>query len=231
MNSSSKILIIAAHPDDETLGCGGFLAKYSQLAKIRVIFLAEGTSCRFNFDKIDSKHVQEKILERNNDCRNALSIFGIKDVKFFNLPCGRLDTVPILEINKIIENEIHDFKPQILFTHSEEDNNNDHQIIYRSTMMATRPGIYKYLTRVISYEIPSSTEWSFTKTFQPNLFEVLNKKHIELKWKALKCYKSEVFPFPHPRSYEGLISLSKFRGMQAGVEFSEAYKIIRGVDL
>jgi hypothetical protein len=97
-------------------------------------------------------------------------------------------------------------------------------------MMATRPGTIKELNKVISYEVPSSTEWSFSNVFQPNLFEVLEQKHIEKKWEALKCYESEIFPYPHPRSYEGLIALSRYRGMQAGVEFAEAYRVIRSIN-
>jgi LmbE family N-acetylglucosaminyl deacetylase len=224
-----KILVIAAHPDDETLGCGGFLSKYAN-KDIRVIFIAEGTSCRFNLDKLNSQEVADKIIERNSYCINALSTFGISDIKFYNYPCGRLDDVPIIDINKIIESEIRDFKPQTVLTHSEFDNNNDHRIVYRSTIMATRPGVFKDLYKVISYEVPSTTEWSFSEVFQPNFFEVLEKKHVEKKWEALKLYETETFPYPHPRSYEGIFTLSRYRGMQAGVEFSEAYRIIRSIN-
>jgi len=224
-----KILVLAAHPDDETLGCGGFLAKYGG-KNTRVVFIAEGTSCRFNYDELNTQNVKDNITQRNNYCIKALSVFGITDVKFYNYPCGRLDDMPIIDINKVIETEINDFKPQVILTHAEFDNNNDHRIVFRSTMMATRPGAFKYLLKVISYEVPSSTEWTFSQVFQPNLFEVLEQKHMEKKWEALKCYESEIFPYPHPRSYEGLMALSRYRGMQAGVEFSEAYQIIRSIN-
>ena len=224
-----KILIIAAHPDDEILGCGGFLAKYGG-NNTRIVFVAEGSSCRFNANEINEKHVSNKIAERNDFCVKSLATLGITDIKFYNFPCGRLDIMPIIDINKLIESEIKDFKPQTVLTHSEFDNNNDHRIVYRSTMMATRPGIFIGLDKVISYEVPSSTEWSFSDVFQPNLFEVLDQKHIEKKWQALKCYESEIFPYPHPRSYEGLIALSKYRGIQAGVKFAEAYRIIRSIN-
>ena len=176
-----KILIIAAHPDDEILGCGGFLAKYGGKST-RIVFIAEGTSCRFNSNELNDKHVANKIAERNGCCINALSTFGITDIKFYNFPCGRLDVTPIIDINKLIESELNDFKPQTVLTHSEFDNNNDHRVVYRSTMMSTRPGTFKGLNKVISYEVPSSTEWSFSDIFQPNLFEVLEQKHIEKKF-------------------------------------------------
>ena len=126
----NKILIIAAHPDDEILGCGGFLAKYGGESS-RVVFVAEGTSCRFNSDEINDKHVTNKIAERNGFCVKSLSTFGITDIKFYNYPCGRLDVTPIIDINKLIESEINDFKPQTVLTHSEFDNNNEFRFINR----------------------------------------------------------------------------------------------------
>ena len=225
-----NILIIAAHPDDDILGCGGLLAKYGENRKIRIIFIAEGSSCRFDSDKVDCNDSLIKISQRNKYCLNALSVFGITNVKFYNLPCGRLNAVPIIDINKIIENEISEHNPEIIFTHSEYDNNSDHRVIHRSTMMATRPGIFDSLKSVISYEVPSSTEWAFSNTFQPNLFEVLSQEYIDKKWRALLEYKSEVLPYPHPRSYEGLVTLARFRGMQTGVEFAEAYHLIRSMN-
>ena len=225
-----NILIIAAHPDDDILGCGGLLAKFGDNRKIKIIFIADGSSCRFDRDQVDSEEVNIKISERNSYCLNALSVFGITNIKFYNLPCGRLNTIPIIDINKIIENEINECNPEVVFTHSEYDNNNDHRIIYRSTMMATRPGVFDSLKSVISYEVASSTEWAFSDTFQPNLFEVLSQKHIDKKWQALLEYKSEILPYPHPRSYEGLTTLARYRGMQAGVKFAEAYHLIRSMN-
>jgi LmbE family N-acetylglucosaminyl deacetylase len=105
----NKVLIIAAHPDDDILGCGGYMSKFSNKMKFRVVFIAEGSSCRFTKDKTASKNVKDIISERNNFGINALKILGIDDYKFYNLPCGRLDQIPLIEINKIIEKEIIDF--------------------------------------------------------------------------------------------------------------------------
>ena len=134
---------------------------------------------------------------------------------------------PIIDINKIIEKEIKSFDPEIVFTHSENDTNNDHKIIYRSTLMAARPGIHKSLKVVASFEVLSSSEWNFSDAFIPNHFELLTLKELNLKWKALKCYKSEIKSFPHPRSEEGIKTLARYRGMQAGSKYAESYKIIR----
>ena len=94
-------------------------------------------------------------------------------------------------------------------------------------MMATRPGIFKNLSTVASFEILSSSEWNYSKAFTPNYYEILTLREINLKWKALKCYKSETQAYPHPRSEEGIKALACYRGMQAGSKYAESFKIIR----
>jgi len=225
----NRILIIAAHPDDDILGCGGYISKYSKQNCIRVAFIAEGSSCRFNGNIDDI--VKEEINNRNQFGLNALKILGVNDVEFYNLKCGSLDQIPILTINKIIENEINYFKPNIVFTHSNKDVNNDHMIIHKSTIMATRPGAKFFVPKVYAYEVLSSSEWKFTESFKPNYFEQLNELDLLNKWDALKEYESEIKPFPYPRSYEGLKVLSNYRGIQCNCEYAEAYEIIREINL
>ncbi|MDA7541814.1 PIG-L family deacetylase [Gammaproteobacteria bacterium] len=222
-----NILIIAAHPDDDILGCGGFMAKYNTKTNIRVIFIAEGSSCRYQDININVNKIQKTIETRNNYAKDALKVLGVKQVSFYNLPCGRLDSTPIIEINKIIENELNYFKPDMVVTHAEDDTNNDHRIVYRSTLMATRPGSFKNLKTLLSFEILSSSEWNFSKSFLPNHFESMSLKHLNLKWKALECFKSEIKKYPHPRSENGLKTLAQYRGMQSGFHYAEAFKIIR----
>jgi LmbE family N-acetylglucosaminyl deacetylase len=222
-----NILIIAAHPDDDILGCGGLIAKYRKSVNFKVIFIAEGSSCRYKNLSANKDQIDQTIKKRNCYAKNALKLLGVKNFSFYDLPCGRLDSLPIIEINKIIENEINLFKPEILFTHSESDNNNDHRIIFRSSLMAARPGVVKNLKTILSYEVLSSTEWNFSESFEPNHFELLNLNQINLKWKALKCYESETGVYPHPRSEEGIHALARYRGIQAGFKYAEAFKIIR----
>jgi len=226
-----KVLIIAAHPDDEVLGCGGLLSKYQHSeTEFKVIFLAEGTSCRYSDKEMASDEVQSQILRRNNFGINALKYVGVKSHSFYNLPCGRLDTIPILEINKIIEGEIEEFQPDVVFTHSENDANNDHRIINNSTIMATRPIPGSCVKTVFTYEISSSTEWNFgQKRFDPNYFIELSEQNVENKIAAFLCYSSEVRAFPFPRSPEGIKNNCINRGMQAGVKYAEAYKLIRTI--
>lgn len=224
-----RVLIISAHPDDDILGCGGLMAKYSSSVKFKVIFIAEGSSCRFSESELVKEEVTDVINKRNTSGVKALDILGVKNVEFYDLPCGRLDQVPIININKIIEQEINQFEPDTLFTHSENDANNDHKIVSKASIMATRPNANNFVERVFQYEILSSSEWKFTDAFLPNHFEVLTTDQIKLKWNALAEYETEVKKFPFPRSYDGLVSLAKYRGMQSGYEFAEAYRLIRHI--
>ena len=222
----NKILVICAHPDDEVLGCGGLLSKLKNKSKIKVLILAEGSSCRFNI-KSDIKKINQEIEKRNKYFIQAMNFLKINDYKLYNLKCGMLDTYPIINISKIIEDEINIFKPTTILCHSSEDTNNDHVIINKATIQATRPGALNFVENILSFEILSSTEWNFNSTFKPNYFINLSKKDVNSKIKALKYYKSEIKKYPFPRSEGGIITLSKYRGMQTGVKYAEAFKILR----
>lgn len=223
----NRILVIAAHPDDDILGCGGYIAKHRGSKTFRVIFIAEGTTCRYSHDAIGSDEVIRDTEVRTESAKQALETLGVNDYSFYDLPCGRLDTVPIIDINKIIESEIAQFKPDTIFTHNAHDNNNDHRIVFRAVSMATRPGAQCHVPNLLSFEIQSSTEWNFDHAFGPDYFEVLGSEDIAMKWKSLACYSTEVREYPHPRSAEGVEALVKIRGMQAGVSYAEAFKIVR----
>tara|TARA_R100001163_G_C5045536_1_gene182887 strand:- start:300 stop:986 length:687 start_codon:yes stop_codon:yes gene_type:complete len=223
----NKILVIAAHPDDDILGCGGTLSKMSESGcDIRVVFIAEGTTCRFQSGH-PVKEISNEISKREKYAKSALSILGIENVCFHNLPCGKLDQFPILEINKIIEKEIKLFCPDTILSHSSVDANSDHRRINESVIMATRPGALNFVERVLFFEVLSSTEWKFSNSFLPNYFVQLRKKDAENKVKSMKQYKSEVADFPFPRSEEGILSMLKVRGMQSGSEYAEAFETLR----
>lgn len=223
----NKILIVAAHPDDEVLGCGGLIAKRRHASSVKVIFLAEGSSCRYPPGEVGGAPVLEDIATRTACARRALSLLGVEDVVFCDHPCGRLDRVPIIDINKAIESELARYQPDTVLTHSENDVNNDHRIVYRSVLMATRPGGLHHVPNLLSFEVQSSTEWNFSAPFAPNHFEVLSAADLALKWQALACYDTETRQYPHPRSREGVETLARYRGMQAGTDYAEAYHIIR----
>lgn len=225
----NKILIVAAHPDDDILGCGGLMAKYSSSRIIRVVFIAEGTTCRYSRAEVNSPPAQEGVKVRADAACRALRSLGVKDVKFYDLPCGRLDQGPVIELNKIIESELKIFQPDALFSHSQDDVNNDHRLVSRAVQMATRPGGLYHVPFLYSFEVQSSTEWNFSVPFAPNHFEVLTDTQVRQKWEALAFYETEIRAYPHPRSYEGVETLARYRGVQAGAAYAEAYTSVRAV--
>ena len=221
-----RALIIAAHPDDETLGCGGLISKYQPLGvEFKVVFIGEGSTCRFSAPL--AKGVVTAIKQRTESAIQAMNILQIRDFEFHDQPCGRFDQLPIISINKIIEGVIRNFDPDTVFTHSPFDVNNDHKIVFNATIMATRPGAQNHVSRLLSYEVLSSSEWAFTNTFNPNYFEELSERNLDMKWQALALYESEIRSYPFPRSKEGIRALSMARGMQAGFAYAEAFHLIR----
>ncbi len=224
-----RILIVAAHPDDDVLGCGGMMAKYANSKEFSILFISEGDSCRFSRSDLESNELKENIKRRTSNAIKSLSIFGITRIRFLNFPCGRLDTIPILDINHLIEEEIQNFSPDIVITHSEDDVNNDHRIVNRSVIMSTRPSSRNLIKKVMCFEVQSSSEWNLISPFKPNFFEILDKGQVKMKWKAISCYKEEVRPYPHPRSKEGVFCHSSYRGMQCGYSYAEAFRVIRSL--
>lgn len=221
-----RVLVVAAHPDDEVLGCGATISKYSRHGvQFMVLFIAEGSSCRY-VDPACAESVAA-IAARTKQAVNALAMLNVDDYHFNNLPCGRLDQVPIIEINKLIEQAINKFDPDTLLTHSIHDANNDHRIVCRATIMATRPGAKNRVARLLSYEVLSSSEWAFGEAFAPTSFEQIEEQDLTLKCKALKAYETEVKEYPFPRSEQGVRALAMSRGMQAGVPIAEAFYLIR----
>ena len=221
-----RVLVIAAHPDDEVLGCGATISKYSrQGAQFMVLFIAEGSSCRYA-DPACADSVTA-INARTQQSMNALALLGVKDFQFNDLPCGRLDQVPIIEINKSIEQAIRVFNPDTVFTHSAHDANNDHRIVCRSSIMATRPSALNQVARLLSYEVLSSSEWAFGEPFAPNIFEQIEEQDLALKWQALAAYETEVNVYPFPRSEKGVRTQAMSRAVQAGLSLAEAFYLIR----
>tara|TARA_Y100001970_G_C14109685_1_gene790165 strand:- start:332 stop:1036 length:705 start_codon:yes stop_codon:yes gene_type:complete len=225
--NKKKILVIAAHPDDETIGCGGALAKYlKEKFQVKVIFLGEGSTCRFEPHDSENKKINA-INQRENYCKKALKVLGIKNFEFYNLPCGRFDQIPIIDIAKIVEKEINIFNPSIIFTHSDKDVHSDHRVTFQACLQATRPSINNNVDLFLSFEIISSSERNFVNTFSPNYFIEFDQKALNKKLKAMRCYRSEFSKYPHPRSIKSLKNLAMYRGVQAGCHYAEAFKLVR----
>ena len=221
-----KYLIIAAHPDDEILGCGGLLIKLSKMGKkVRIVYLAEGVSTRFpgkEFSKISLNHKSK----RENVCKAICKSLHIKEIFFSDKLCTRLDEYPLINFTREIEKHINQFKPEIVLTHNPFDLNIDHQIAYKSVENATRPYRKDFLKCIASFEVPCSSNFTFLKKFNPNIYLDISLE-INKKISLFEKYKNEVRKFPFPRSRKGIKAMSEFRGIQSGINNAEAYKIER----
>ncbi len=219
-----RVLVIAAHPDDEVLGVGGTIAKYSEQGyEIYIHIVTEGASTQYPNDN-------KRLNAKRQAAVRANQILGGEEVHFGELPDMKLDTIPHVELNKELERIIKAVKPEVIFTHHSGDVNKDHKLICESTLVACRPVKGNLVKEIYAYETPSSTEWSDTKPkdyFIPNLYVRLTEKQLKNKCLAMKEYKTELRDYPHPRSIKSIKNYSKSRGNEAGYNYAEAFRLIR----
>lgn len=223
-----KILVVAAHPDDEALGCGGTMAKLAMEGnEVYTVVLGEGITSR---DIQRNRQEKENEIETlRNQLMEANKILGVKDCFIFDFPDNRFDTVALLDIVKVIESVKKQVNPEVVFTHHHGDLNIDHQITFKAVMTAFRPVPGESVKEIYTFDIPSSSEWSGSHSavfFRPNLFIDISETKSK-KVEALKKYKSELMNFPHPRSLEAIDILSKQRGIQVGLGAAETFEIVR----
>lgn len=220
------VLIIAAHPDDETLGCGGTIAKCAvQNTDAHILILGEGIQARSQTPQHGNKPSIDRLQE---NAKKAAKILGATSLSFESYPDNRFDTVPLLDIVKTIESYVNRFQPRTVFTHHGGDLNVDHSITARATMTAVRPMEQSPVHALVTYETLSSTEWSFNRVstpFTPSLFIDITDQ-MGKKIKAMEAYQSEVRPYPHPRSPQAIDALARTRGSSSGCMFAEAFSII-----
>jgi LmbE family N-acetylglucosaminyl deacetylase len=215
---NENVLVIAAHPDDELLGSGGTLKKLINHGyNVITVIFAKGR-------KEEEEHMKQAVLKANKH-------LGIEEVIFLEYPNLLLETFPLHVINEEIEVLLAKYEPSIIFTHHYGDINKDHQILFQAVLTAARPLPGKKPVDLLCFETVSSSEWSQhtnDKSFKPNYFVDITDT-IDKKLESLQFYDVEMRPFPHPRSYKGVQYLAQVRGMTVGVEYAEAFEIIRRV--
>ena len=220
------ILVIAAHPDDEILGCGGVMSRRIQEgARVHVLILGEGVTSRSNLRELANR---DELVELQDIARAANSLLGVTGIHFESFPDNRFDTVPLLEITKKIEEHIDAIHPDVVYVQHGGDLNIDHAITFRAAMTAVRPMKESCVRSLYAYEVASSTEWSFgqfSPIFQPNYFVNISET-LGDKLKALGAYQSELRDFPHPRSIAAVKAQAAFRGAQVGFKAAEAFQMI-----
>ncbi len=226
---NEKILIVAAHPDDETLGCGGLIAKLKKKnINVSLLTLGEGVSARHQTGMEDSIKSLKDRKKRELSYFKCLKFFKIKDFELHKNHCTKFDKYPISNFVKIIEKKINKLKPATIITHNPFDTNIDHTISYEAVNIACRPSVKSSVKTIISFEVPCSTHLSLKNKFSPNLYVDISKE-INSKLKAASFYKKEIRSYPFPRSYEGIKTLSKMRGIQSGCRFAEAFYVERKI--
>lgn len=224
---NKKILIVAAHPDDEVLGCFGTVARLIQEGyEAFTLILGEGKTSRDETRVVTNKKDEIAILK--GEIHQANDLIGVKKVFIEHFPDNRFDSIDLLDIIKVISKVKEEIKPDIIFTHFENDLNIDHQITYKAVITATRPMENETVKEIYSFEILSSTEWNYPISFAPDTYFDISKT-IDLKIDAMKSYGSELCTYPHPRSIEGIELNAKFQGMRVGKKYVEVFKTVRVV--
>ena len=234
-----NVLIIAAHPDDEVLGMGGTIAKHtSQHDNVSVIYMATGVTARRelleseykikNIPKKIQEDWQQEIEKLRRDAKKSAKLLKVKNVKFFDFPDNEMDGIHLLKVVKVIEKEIESVKPDVIYTNHYSDLNVDHKVVYNATLAACRPSSFP-VNEIISFEVLSSTEWSYPYNFNPNYF-INIEKHIEKKIKAMELFVNEIRKFPHPRSSKNIRHVAGRWGSVSGFKAAEAFELIRHID-
>lgn len=214
LEDKQTILVVAAHSDDEVLGCGGSLLRHvTRGDEAHVMFLTNGVGARGSNDGAKA---------RSNACQNVMDQIGVTSFRQLDYPDNQLDTVALLEIVRVIEDVISEISPTVIYTHFEGDLNVDHRICSTAVSTACRPLPETNHIQIFGFEVPSSTEWSIKDAFHPSHY-VNIENFLDDKLKLMSMYEDEVRSFPHPRSLEAISALAKWRGSTAGFRAAEAF--------
>lgn len=224
-----NVLVIAAHADDEALGCGGTIRRHVDSGdRVEVLFLTNGVGARIN---VDAAAVEQRRIAMEA----ALQILGVHHYVCHDFPDNALDTIGLLEVIRVIGNFTDRFENvDTVYTHYSGDLNIDHQVTHRAVMTFFRPQPQAIHPKsILSFEVPSSTGWfgaSGVHTFIPNYFVNVTAT-LKVKQEALEAYAEEMRPWPHARSMEAIKCLAAYRGSSVGLKAAEAFVLERLVDL
>jgi len=214
--SFKKVLVIAAHPDDELLGCGGTVALHVQHGDVVCsLIVCEGESLRGVQQASEYQHHAEAAAE----------VLGVNKVEMLRLPDQKLDTLTLTEVITPIEKVVDEFKPEVIYCQFGGDINRDHQLLFEAVLVATRPTL-PFIEAVYAFDTASSTEWAYPRTFIPDTWVDISST-LQTKLTAMSCYKTELRDYPHPRSLKGLEYKAHAWGNQACMDAAEVFMTVR----
>ncbi|XQW85882.1 PIG-L deacetylase family protein [Thalassotalea piscium] len=225
---SNAILVVAAHSDDEALGCGGTIAKHTKRGDdVTVVFMTNGVASRLN-----NLECSTNAVNRKSAAQLALEALGITNFHQFDFPDNKMDTVALLDVTQAVESVISICKPDTIYTHFGHDLNIDHCVTNKAVLTACRPQLWSSVRKILSFEVLSSTEWNSPSinAFRPNYIVDISDFWDE-KLAALQCYQEEMRDFPHSRSYQCVEALATLRGATHGFSKAEAFFVERILDV
>ena len=217
---NKTILVIAAHSDDEALGCSGVIARHvAEGDKVHLLFMTDGVSSRSGSGDGE---------KRSTSAQGASKILKVSSFTNLNFPDNQMDSIPLLGIVKEVENKISELQPEIIYTHHIGDLNVDHQITHKAVVTACRPEPDFCVKEIYAFEVLSSTEWNSpsVKYFSPNVYiDIID--YIDIKRQVLEVYSKEMHQPPHSRSIDNALRLNALRGNSVGMDYAEAFELIR----
>lgn len=232
IQKKQRIMVVVAHPDDELLGLGATMHKFihQYQCRVKVVILGEGITSRSG--SRDTKLWAKQLAIHKKNVTNAAKAIGYHEVKTYDFPDNRFDSVALLDLVKVIEAEKESFKPEVIFTHHGGDTNIDHRQTFDAVITATRPMSHEPVKTIVAFETPSSTEWqafNHPNYFKPNFFVQVSQENVKAKIKGMESYEFEKRKYPHPRSPKALEVQSQRNGVIVGCEYAEAFMVIRSI--
>jgi len=227
------ILAVFAHPDDEVLAAGATIARYARLRHlVHVAILGEGVTSRFGTrqNALASAETREDLNRLRETVAEASRILGVACCHTYELPDNRFDSVDLLSVIKIVECLKEQIQPSVVLTHHAGDMNVDHGVVANAVLTAFRSLPGEPPCQILAGEVLSSTDYSIGvpgRAFEPNVWVPVEAVDLQRKKEALQSYVGEIRPFPHPRSVEAVEHSARLRGCQCGIEFAEAFRLLR----
>ena len=219
-----RVLVVVAHPDDEVLGMGGTIAAHTVLGRdvVRILCVTDGSSAQY---PDDAARRERKAAE----AQRSADVLGVEAFVHLDLPDMRLDELPQLEVNAVVEEEVSAFRPELVYV-VHGDLNSDHRAVFAAVAVATRPVPNQPVRRVLAFAPLSGVEWTppSISSFTPNWFVDIGAT-LDRKLRAFACYETEARPHPHPRSEAALRAHAAYFGSAAGCAFAEPFALLRNV--